>query len=114
MAKSLTSLGYSIVSGEGSPVFNVYSTSTCTSSTVKDKFRILAGGTENHLLLFDVRLQRDAKPPLDGARVAHVADRCSLVTNMNTIPGDRNALLPAGIRLGDFAMHSICWVILYP
>ena len=63
------------------------------------------------MLLFDVRLQRDAKPLLDGARVAHVADRCALVTNMNTIPGDRNALLPASIRLGS--MSCILYVDYY-
>ena len=55
------------------------------------------------MLLFDVRLQRDAKPLLDGVRVAHVDDRCALVTNMNTIPGDRNALFLAGIRLGSMS-----------
>ncbi|RMX42281.1 hypothetical protein pdam_00009838 [Pocillopora damicornis] len=73
MAKALTDLGYSIVSG----------------------------GTDNHLLLLDLRPRG-----IDGARVEKVLEMASITANKNTCPGDKSALKPGGLRLGAPALTS--------
>ena len=36
----------------------------------------------------------------------HVLDMCSITANKNTVPGDKNAFKPGGIRLGSPALTS--------
>ncbi len=62
--------------------------------------RIVGGGTENHLVLFDCKSIRVNGVPLSGDMAARILDRAGLVVNYNTIPGDRSAVNPFGIRLG--------------
>ena len=59
-----------------------------------------SGGTDNHLLVFDVRRAEAASANgLDGVRVALVADACGIVTNKDDAcaPSDP---FPIGLRLG--------------
>jgi glycine hydroxymethyltransferase len=58
---------------------------------------LVSGGTDNHLLLWDLR-----PLGLDGARAEAVCNRVSLTVNKNTCPGDKSALTPGGLRLGNF------------
>jgi glycine hydroxymethyltransferase len=71
--------------------------------------RIPYGGTETHMLLVDCKSVRapsgvspDAKEgtPLMGDVAARVLDVAGIVLNRNTIPGDRSARSPSGLRLG--------------
>lgn len=62
--------------------------------------RLVGGGTENHLVLFDCKSVRVAGVPLSGDMAARILDRAGIVVNYNTIPGDRSAVNPFGIRLG--------------
>ncbi len=63
--------------------------------------RIVAGGTETHLLLIDcATIKSSAGVALDGDSAARLLDMAGIVVNKNTIPGDRSALAPSGIRLG--------------
>lgn len=64
-------------------------------------FTLVSGGTSNHLLLVDLRPQG-----LDGARVERVCELAGLSLNKNTIPGDKSALIPSGIRMGTPALTS--------
>lgn len=64
-------------------------------------YTLVGGGTENHLLLVDLRPQG-----IDGARVAEVMERVSLYCNKNAIPGDTRPFVPGGVRLGSPAMTS--------
>ena len=71
--------------------------------------RIPYGGTDSHMLLVDcksVRADSGATPdgkrgtPLMGDTAARILDLAGIVLNRNTIPGDRSARNPSGIRLG--------------
>lgn len=64
-------------------------------------FRIPYGGTNTHLTNLDCK---SVKGPdgtaLSGDMAARILDLAGLVVNRNTIPGDKSALNPSGIRLG--------------
>lgn len=63
--------------------------------------RVPFGGTETHLLNLDVKsIVSEDGVTLSGDQAARILDIAGIVTNRNTIPGDRSALNPSGIRLG--------------
>jgi Glycine/serine hydroxymethyltransferase len=62
---------------------------------------IATGGTDNHLLLWDVRGRG-----LNGNKVEKVLDMVSITTNKNSLPGDVSAINPGGVRLGTPALTS--------
>jgi glycine hydroxymethyltransferase len=62
---------------------------------------IAFGGTESHLLNVDCKsVVGPDGTPLMGDMAARILDLAGIVCNRNTIPGDRSAALPSGIRLG--------------
>jgi len=64
-------------------------------------YTLVSGGTENHLLLVDL------KPSgIDGARVESVLEMANVALNKNTVPGDKSAFIPGGIRVGTPALTS--------
>lgn len=64
-------------------------------------YTLVAGGTETHLVLVDLRSKG-----LDGARVEMVFNACHITANKNAVPGDKSALNPSGLRLGAPALTS--------
>jgi glycine hydroxymethyltransferase len=62
--------------------------------------RIVAGGTENHLLMIDTKSVTYNGVHLSGDMAARILDIAGIVLNRNTIPGDKGALNPTGLRLG--------------
>ena len=64
-------------------------------------YELVSGGTDNHLLLVDLRSKG-----IDGARAERVLELCRIATNKNTVPGDKSALVPSGIRMGTPALTS--------
>jgi len=65
-------------------------------------YKLVSDGTDNHLVLVDLKTSRG----LDGARVERVLEVANIATNKNTVPGDKSALIPGGIRLGTPALTS--------
>merc|ERR1712154_419428 len=65
-------------------------------------YSLVSGGTDNHLVLVDLKASRG----IDGARVERILELCCIATNKNTIPGDKSALNPGGIRMGTPALTS--------
>lgn len=64
-------------------------------------FRIPFGGTDTHLTNVDVTsIRGEDGTPLSGDQAARILDLAGIVVNRNTIPGDRSAANPSGIRLG--------------
>jgi glycine hydroxymethyltransferase len=63
--------------------------------------KLVTNGTDNHLAVLDLR-----NTGLDGARVESVLDAANITTNKNTIPGDRKAGNPAGLRIGSPALTT--------
>jgi glycine hydroxymethyltransferase len=64
-------------------------------------YDMVSGGTDTHLLLLDLR-----KKNIDGARVERVLELINIASNKNTIPSDKSALIPHGLRIGSPAMTS--------
>lgn len=64
-------------------------------------YDIVSGGTDNHLLMIDLR-----KEGVDGARVELICNEINLYVNKNTVPGDKSALVPHGLRLGSPALTT--------
>ena len=62
-------------------------------------YSLVSGGTENHLMLVDLRPNG-----VDGARVESVLEMVSIAINKNTVPGDKSAFIPGGIRVGTPAL----------
>lgn len=72
------------------------------AKTLTDKgLKLVTGGTDNHLMLIDMR-----SAGVDGNRVNAVCDRVHIACNKNTVPGDKSAMRPSGIRLGTPALTS--------
>lgn len=63
--------------------------------------RLATGGTDNHLLLWDVR-----PLGLTGAKVDIVLENSSITANKNSLPGDLSAINPGGVRLGTPALTT--------
>jgi glycine hydroxymethyltransferase len=64
-------------------------------------YKLVADGTDSHMVLIDLRPQK-----LDGARVEAVLEAANIACNKNSIPGDKSALSPCGLRIGTPAMTS--------
>ncbi len=65
-------------------------------------FNLVTGGTDNHLILIDLRNKN-----IPGKKMAKALDRARIVTNYNTIPGDpAPPMNPNGVRLGTPAITT--------
>jgi glycine hydroxymethyltransferase len=65
-------------------------------------FRVMTGGTDNHLMLVDVTSKGTT-----GKKFAQALDRAGIVLNYNSIPFDpRKPFDPSGIRIGTPAVTS--------
>ena len=64
-------------------------------------FKLVSGGTDNHLCLIDMRSKGT-----DGGRIQALTEHTLISLNKNTVPGDKSALNPSGIRIGSPAMTT--------
>lgn len=68
----------------------------------KNGFRIVSGGTDNHLILVDV-----SKVGLNGKDAEKMLDEINITVNKNTIPYDKESpMITSGIRIGSPAMTT--------
>ena len=68
----------------------------------KHGYRIVSGGTDNHLMLVDLRPKE-----LNGKEVQEVLDRAGITVNKNAIPFDTaSPFKPSGIRVGTPAVTT--------
>lgn len=72
----------------------------CKKLTEKG-YNIATGGTDVHLILVDLR-----SVGITGARGEYILEEISIACNKNTVPGDKSALNPSGIRLGTPALTT--------
>ncbi len=69
---------------------------------IKEGFNIVSGGTDNHLMLLDLR-------PFDltGKELEHRLDEVHITANKNTIPNDpQSPFVTSGLRIGTPAVTS--------
>jgi len=65
-------------------------------------FNLVSGGTDNHLILIDLRNKN-----VPGKKLAKALDRARIVTNYNTVPGDpAPPSNPSGLRIGTPAITT--------
>lgn len=64
-------------------------------------YSVATGGTDVHLVLVDLR-----PVGITGARAEYILEEISIACNKNTVPGDKSALNPSGIRLGTPALTT--------
>jgi len=89
------------------PSFKAYAKSVIANAQalaqgLVNRGHVLAtGGTDNHLLLWDVRPMG-----LTGSRVEKVLEMASITTNKNSVPGDTSAINPGGLRVGTPALTT--------
>ncbi|EDW75359.2 uncharacterized protein Dwil_GK19730 [Drosophila willistoni] len=90
-----------------SPEFKEYQTRVIKNAKVLCKgliekgYVVATGGTDVHLVLVDVRTAG-----LTGAKAEYILELVGIACNKNTVPGDKSALNPSGIRLGTPALTT--------
>ena len=68
----------------------------------KDGFRIVSGGTDNHLMLVDLTSKN-----ITGKEAQNVLDEVNITANKNTIPFEpRSPFVTSGLRLGSPALTT--------
>jgi glycine hydroxymethyltransferase len=92
------------------PEFRQYAASVVANAAAlgtalaAEGFRLVSGGTDNHMVLIDLRTF-DAE--LTGKEAQEVLDRAGITLNRNTIPDDpRSAFVTSGLRLGTAAQTT--------
>lgn len=78
----------------------VYNASRLAQKLADQDIRIVSGGSENHLLLMDMKSITLDGVHLSGDMAARILDVAGIVTNRNTVPGDQSAFRATGVRLG--------------
>jgi glycine hydroxymethyltransferase len=105
-----TIAGLAVCLGEAlSPEFDAYikqvilNACTLAEGLLSRGFNLVTGGTDNHLLLIDLRNKN-----LDGWILAWALEFAGIIVNRNAIPFDPNPpFYPSGIRLGTPAITSL-------
>lgn len=69
----------------------------------EEKIRLVSNGTDNHLLLLDVK----NSVGITGKKAEEVLDKINITVNKNTIPNDlESPMVTSGIRIGSPAMTT--------
>jgi len=103
---SITALATALKQAK-SPVFVQYQKQVLSNSShfaqamIDRGYSLVSGGTDNHLMLIDLKPNG-----IDGARVESVLELASIALNKNTVPGDKSAFIPGGIRVGTPALTT--------
>ncbi|MEO7793982.1 MAG: serine hydroxymethyltransferase, partial [Thermoanaerobaculia bacterium] len=80
----------------------VANTAALATALASEGFRIVSGGTDNHLFLMDV-----ASRGLTGKASEKALDAAAITVNKNTIPFDTNSpMVASGIRIGTAAVTT--------
>jgi glycine hydroxymethyltransferase len=81
----------------------IVSNAKTLAKTLQDRgFRLVSGGTDNHLLLVDL-----SDKGLTGAKAEEILERSGITVNKNTIPFDtRSPSVTSGIRIGTPAVTT--------
>lgn len=89
------------------PEFVVYSQQVKkNASALADKltgmgYKMASGGTDNHLVLWDLKPQG-----ITGSKFEKTCDAVCITLNKNCVPGDRSAVTPGGVRIGAPALTT--------
>ena len=68
---------------------------------IEKNYKLCTNGTENHLILIDLRDKN-----ISGSKIEKICEYVDISLNKNSVPGDKSALIPGGIRLGTPALTT--------
>jgi len=74
---------------------------TLANFLVSKNYELVSGGTENHLLLWDLR-----KEGVSGAKMEKLCELAHITINKNSVKGDLSAVTPGGVRIGTAALTT--------
>ena len=75
---------------------------TFANELIKKDYFVISGGTDNHLMLIDLRNKK-----LTGKDAQEALDRAGITVNKNTVPfDDKSPLITSGIRIGTPAVTT--------
>ena len=78
--------------------------SALADALVEGGLRVVAGGTDNHLMLIDLRSK---SATLTGKLAEETLGKCHITINKNTVPfEERSPFVTSGIRLGTPALTT--------
>jgi glycine hydroxymethyltransferase len=104
---SLTAIAVALAEAD-TPEFAAYAKQIVNNSKalaeklLEHGFKLVTGGTDNHLILIDLRNKN-----VPGKKLAKALDRAGIVTNYNTVPSDPAPPgNPSGLRLGTPAITT--------
>ena len=81
----------------------IENTAALAEELVKEGFRLVSGGTDNHLILVDLT----GMPVCTGKEAEHLLDEVGITCNKNAIPYDKTTpFITSGIRLGSAAVTT--------
>src|SRR3989344_5082658 len=89
------------------PGFKAYQTQIVKNASVlaaalkKEGLSLATGGTENHMLLLDVR-----PFGMDGMTAQDTLEEAGITANRNSLPGDASPFKPSGLRMGTPAVTT--------
>eukprot|EP00794_Sanderia_malayensis_P008747 gene8747-9683_t len=75
--------------------------STLAAEMTNKGYKVVTGGTDLHMFVLDVQ-----DFGINGSKGDKILDLCSITANKNTVPGDKSALRPGGLRFGTPALTS--------
>jgi glycine hydroxymethyltransferase len=74
------------------------------ASLMEDGFQVVSGGTDNHLMLLDLRNRGEA---LTGKVAEQTLDKAGITVNKNTVPNEtRSPFVTSGLRVGTPAVTT--------
>lgn len=90
-----------------SPEFRAYQeqvlkNAKALEAAFKEKgYKLVSDGTDSHMVLVSLK-----DKGIDGYRVDAVCEQINIALNKNSIPGDKSAIVPGGVRIGAPAMTT--------
>lgn len=70
---------------------------------VSHGYTLVTGGTDNHLILWDLRPEG-----ISGSKMEKACDLCHITLNKNAVVGDVSAMNPGGVRIGAPGGAATC------
>ena len=87
---------------QGGPLMHIITAKAVANSLMEAGFDLVSGGTDNHLMLVDLR-----KANITGKEMQNRLDQVNITANKNTIPDDpQSPFVTSGIRIGVPAATS--------
>jgi glycine hydroxymethyltransferase len=93
--------------------YRKYTTQVCINARTlaerlqENGFNLIGGGTDNHMVLVDIKQSAEDVQVENGAVMSDIAEKANIVFNKNAVPGDAKPWLPSGIRIGTPAVTTL-------